>query len=295
MQRPIPQSQRRKSDEKTDDGNASDARGNGEAESDKHRQTGGGAKVLFCGIHRLQRESRHQSKQHQTKENVSGNPDQLPDVVVRVRVIGAVGDFLEVNGRGQLGAVRNLRGFVSFEVYGSADLRRRIDIEFVGPDFRGAADIPADVRLAAHGQNIPLYVPVNAQPSGKRAEASADGGIPVNVDVAAQSHDVSTYFALHGDVSRVSPNASIHLPSHSDLAGPRKQVSQNMARYFHVSACNYQVAFDGAGDADLSSRSEQVAVNHFVSCNGHAVAFAKLGGGGLRRQHYRRAQSREHQ
>ena len=206
-----------------------------------------------------------------------------------------MGNFLELNGRGQLGLVRNLRRFVAFEVYGPLDFRGRIDIQFVGPDFRGAADEPADVRLATHGQNIALHVAVKAESPGKRGDASADSCIAVDVDVTAAGHHVSPDLALDGDISCIAANASIHLPGHTDLSRRGKHVSKNMARYFHVSARHQQVAFDGAGDANLPACDIEIAVNHFVFRNGYAVCVAQFRGRRLRRHHQRRAQSRKHQ
>src|SRR5205823_7679961 len=80
---------------------------------------------------------------------------------------------------------------------------------------------------------------------------------------------------------------------HPDLPRRRKHVSHNMARYFHVSAGNHQIAFDRAGDADLPACDVQVAVNDLVLHDRDAVALAEFRGGSRRRREQRRAQTRK--
>ena len=136
---------------------------------------------------------------------------------------------------------------------------------------------------------------IERQSPRARGDASCDDRVVINVYVAPKGHHVAPHFALERNVPRIAANASLHLAGHPDLPRRRKHVSHNMARYFHVSAGNHQIAFDRAGDADLPACDVQVAVNDLVLHDRDAVALAEFRGGSRRRREQRRAQTRKYQ
>src|SRR5580693_2366567 len=119
-----------------------------------------------------------------------------------------------MNRRGQFGLRRNLRGIISFEIYGPSDLRGRIDVQIPSLDSCRAADTAGDIDLSRKNQKVTVHAPVDGVVPAKGSDAPCDLGIPVDNHIAAEQHDVAPDRSFQTDVSRVSSNVSVYPTGH---------------------------------------------------------------------------------
>ncbi len=243
------------------------------------------------GVHRLNCKFRHQTGQHQSKQNKRAGPDHPPKVVAAASLFVPALDFCEFERRCKFGVGGNGGFLVPLEAGLPVNFRARSDRERIALFTQGTADESGNRRTFRKTKKITPYLSIQRQGFSSGRKTAADFPAGVQIESLVPEHDVAFDRAGDGDIVR--PGAEISIHHAADAHGLREadKVAIDVAGDIHLVGERINIAVDIAINPDVLAGSKEVALDRLAFSDVDRVTLAEFSGrcGRGNRHHHAKA------